>query len=223
MAFALSHCVGLTTLHPDEAVKFYAELLGMEPAPSIEGLKLQAGKLAFFLDPGQRQPAILEIITDNLHTARPLLRSFGFEEQTWHGPGKLNLVTDPFGIAWNIFEDTSDEEWPALPTSNPIVPAKIALHLHETAKAAQFYADVFQESATETPSGWTIDSNQVRLLIEPGLPHGPAFYIDLQAAPNPDQIKEFFQSKSTQVDQFGTAWKLIARPSPEKAVVESKT
>lgn len=223
MAFALSHCVGITILNPDEAVKFYADLLGMTPAPSIEGLKLQAGPLAFFIDPGQRQPAILELTTDNLAEARPALRSFGFQEQTWHGPGKLNLVTDPFGNSWNIFEDNQEFDWPSLPTSNPVVPAKIAVNVHETQKAAQFFADVLQESATETPSGWTIDSNQVRLILEPGLPPGPAFYIDLQAANNPDKIMEFFQTKSTQVDPFGIAWKLITRPTPEKAVVQSKT
>ncbi len=219
MPFELSECIGLTTLQPDEAVKLYTELFGMTQSPSHDGLKLSTGKLAFFLDPGPRQPPILELLTEDLIEARPILRALGFEEQTWHGPGKLNLVTDPFGIAWNIFQSAPESEWPSLPTTHPAIPAKIALHLHETQRAAQFYADVFEESATKTPAGWTIDSNQIRLIIEPGLPQGPAFYVDPQACPDPQSLTEFFEGRSCTVDQHGVTWKLISRPTSEMAVI----
>lgn len=202
-------------------VATYVRRFGMRTTDSAEGLKLDAGVLAFYIDPGTRQPPILELITSDLAPARAMLRAFGCQEQAWHGPGKLNLVFDPFGIAWNVYEGETDEDWIERMERVSPIPGKIVLHLHEGAKAAAFYAELLGEAATQTPTGWTIDSNHVRLLIEPGLPHGPAFFADSAGAPDPEGLEEFFASKKSQVDEFGVTWRATTRSGPANAVVEA--
>lgn len=219
MAFDLSPCVGLTTPHPDPLVKLYTTLFELAPNHSIDGLKLNSESLSFFVDPGQRQSPILELSTPDLYAARPLLRALGFEELTWHGEGLLNLLSDPFGISWNVFQTLPKSTWPIINPNPPIILPKIALHLHESTKAAQFYANLLQQSATKTPSGWTIDSNHIRLVIEPGLPHGPAFYVDPNNSQDPQALIEFFGDKTTQTDDYGITWKLSPRPPSATAAI----
>ena len=219
MSFELSPCIGLTIPQPNLMIERYTQLLELTPKPSIDGLKLASDTLQFFVDPGQRQPPILELQTDNLEEARPLVRAFGCEELIWHGEGELNLICDPFGISWNILQADPNPEWPELPVTNSLILPKIGLHLHESMKAAQFYADFLHQNATKTPSGWTIDSNHIRLVIEPGLPHGPVFYLDPNNAADPQPLREFFSEKSTQTDEFGITWKLNPKPHSDRAVI----
>lgn len=222
MSFQLSKCVGLTVPDPDAAAQFYESWLGIKATHTVDGLQLLGGGLTFFIDPGDRRPPLLEFLTDDLESARAILKGFGFAEEVWYGPGKLNLVTDPFGIHWNIYQLIPGDNWPMIDSHLPPVAAKIALQIHETQRAAQFYADILAEPAMQTPSGWTIDSGDLRLIIEPGLPAGPLFYVD----PDSDQVNnefltEIFNGKSSTVDQFGTPWKLLPRPADGKAVIST--
>lgn len=221
MAFCISPCIGLTTPNPGEMVAEYTGLFGMQQAADAEGLRLEAGFLSFYVDPGQRQPPILELLTKDLASARALLRAFGCQEQAWNGESKLNLVTDRFGIAWNIHQGQPTKDWLDQMDRVAAVPAKIALHLHEGAKAAAYYAELLGEPATHTPGGWTIDSNHVRIVVEPGLPHGPAFYADAAAAPDPEAVAGFFAGRTCHVDRFGITWKAALRDGPANAVVEA--
>ncbi|MBX3113090.1 MAG: VOC family protein [Fimbriimonadaceae bacterium] len=222
MSFQLSKCIGLTVPNPDEAALFYESWLGINPTHTRDGLQLVGGGLTFYIDPGQRRQPLLEFLTEDLKEARPILRSLGFQEEVWYGPGKLNMVADPFGIQWNVYQEIPDEPWPVIDIGFPPIPAKIGLHIHEIEKAAQFYADLFEESATKTPSGWTIDSNGIRLIIEDGIPPGPIFFVDTNAEKvEMSVLNELFGTKSTAVDDFGTPWKVVPHLSGGKAVISS--
>jgi hypothetical protein len=222
MAFKLSHCIGITTPDLTALVTTYGERFGLQSDHTPDGFAIFADPLILYLDPGPRQPPILELVTDSIDQARPLLRAFGCQELAWNGLGKLNLVTDPFGINWNIYQAVPENRWPKLLAQPSVILPKVALHLHETAKAAQFYSDLLAENALKTLSGWIIDSNQIRLVIEPGLPHGPALYIDLDTLPDPTSFLELVNNKSTHTDEFGITWKLNNRPAPAKAIINPK-
>lgn len=222
MSFQLSKCIGLTVSHPQQAAEFYESWLGISPLHTPEGLQLPGAGLTFFLDPDDRRPPLLELLTDDLESARTMLSHFGCREEVWYGPGKLNLISDPFGLHWNIYQQIPENPWPVIKSNLPSVPAKLTIQTHETEKAARFYADLLNEPAMETPSGWAIDSNGIRLIIEPGLPPGIVFTVDSDSPlVNAEITEEVFGGKHCSIDPFGTPWKLLSRPNEGKAVVVS--
>lgn len=215
MGFGLSRCVGLTAPHPDAMVQKYRDALGWEMLTSDQGLCLTDGALRAYVDPGERRPPVLELLTDHLSAARGQLRALGFEEVTWKGSGELNLVVDPFGNSWNIFELGADDEDEDFDFDSPTL-ARIGLHTHEPAKVAEFFSTVLERPATLSGHVWVIDSDPVRLRIEPGLPNGPVFLLEdslqLQAlGSQPGQ--------STLTDTWGITWRVLPRPPASTAVI----
>lgn len=223
MPFEVSPCIGLTVPDPGEASRYYQNALGMKLVGLQDGVELAAGPIRFFIDPGRPRVPVLELLTQNLAQARQDLRGFGCEEVIWKGPDEANIVVDPFGIRWNVFECPDfDPLFPSLdPGDCPVLP-KIGIQTPYAIKAADFYANLCQHAHSISHDAWFVDGRFVRLRIEDLLPPGPAFFVD----PGFDlsQIDERAVGESAvAVDPFGVRW----RPGPANpsdiAAVQTKS
>ncbi|MDK3162191.1 hypothetical protein QPK87_37435 [Kamptonema cortianum] len=186
------------------AAQMYAATLGMSAASGSSQMELAAGVFHFFIDPGKPHAPVLELLTNDLAKARAAARSLAMEEVVWKGVGKLNLLVDPFGVRWNVYEEASElADIDADFEESEVIP-KLAIHAPELSRAADFYATIFELSHFQTPSGYVMDHGTIQLSIEEGLPIGPAFYVSssevlerLGAAPG----RKIF------TDAFGVTWK----------------
>ncbi len=222
MSFEVSPCIGLTVPDPGLASRFYQEVLGMKLVGVRDGVELSAGTLRFFIDPGRLRVPVLELLTENLDKARLDIRTFGCEEVIWKGPEEANIVVDPFGFRWNIFECPEPDNYQFAPEGDlsPILP-KIGLQTPYTIKAADFYADLCDHARSLSHGAWFVDGRFVRLRIEDLLPPGPAFFLD----PGFDLTQIDPRATGEQavaVDPYGLRW----RPGPANpsdiAVVQTK-
>lgn len=212
--FWLSRYVGLTSPDPQHAVHTYAAKLGMEPVPHHIA-EVQAGPLHFCIDPGDPAPPVLELMTPRLAEARPALRARGFTELVWKGVGETNLVADPFGNKWNVYQhDPADDDFPE---EHPNVLPKIGLIHHRPHDVAHFYAALFEAKLSQRGTAFIIDSGPIRLRVQSGLPEGPTFWL------HPDfDIGRLTDgpTKSYVIDDNKVCWRHADATDLEYAVVD---
>lgn len=221
MGFQVSPCVGIIVPDPPQASSFYQEKLGMNFVGLTSGLKLAANTLRFFLDPGRLQPPVLELLVPNLEEARTALRKFGFEEASWQGPDKANLVVDPFGIRWNIYHapNLDDLKEPHKTAGCPVL-AKIGIQTPFPVKAADFYAELLELPLTTSHNAWFVDGRFVRLRFEDVSPPGPVFYLhpDFDLTTLDDTA---ITPQAVAMDPYGIRWKRGPIAQTETAVVQT--
>ena len=197
------------------AAQVYAASLGMSAASGSSQIELVAGVFHFFIDPGKPHAPVLELLTNDLAKARAAARSLAMEEVVWKGVGNLNLLVDPFGVRWNVYEVAS--ELPDINTEfeeSEVMP-KLAIHAPELSKAADFYATLFEMTHFRTPNGYVMDHGAIQLSIEEGLPIGPVFYVS-----SSEVLERLGASTGRKIftDAFGVTWKCQNLASFQTAV-----
>jgi catechol 2,3-dioxygenase-like lactoylglutathione lyase family enzyme len=107
MKLKFSRCFALQTPDVEKASAFYREIMGLDLVESTdENLELKAGQFRFFLDKGPAMGPIMEYVVKDLDVAREELLNAGCEIIRWSGKGKPCYMKDPFGLVFNVFEET---------------------------------------------------------------------------------------------------------------------
>mgnify|MGYP003428867924 FL=1 len=102
-----SGCVAYQVPDRRKAVEFYSRVFGYEMvAETTDNIELNASPIRLFIDQGPTLGPIMEIVVDNLETARVELLAHGCTEIRWEGRGKPCYLRDPFGICFNVWEDS---------------------------------------------------------------------------------------------------------------------
>jgi catechol 2,3-dioxygenase-like lactoylglutathione lyase family enzyme len=105
--FTFSRCFALQTPDIDVAAKFYQETLGLELVERTnDGFELKAGQFRFFLEKGPALGPIMEYVVKDLDIAKEYLLRSGCQFVRWDGKGKPCYMRDPFGMIFNVFEET---------------------------------------------------------------------------------------------------------------------
>jgi catechol 2,3-dioxygenase-like lactoylglutathione lyase family enzyme len=109
MPFKFSRCFLLQTPEPEKALAFYHDIMGLEPAPPKPGeIELRAGQFRFFLDKGEPMGPVMEYVVPHLDAAKAKLLAAGCKVVRWDGIGKPCYMRDPFGMIFNVFQETED-------------------------------------------------------------------------------------------------------------------
>ncbi len=87
-------------------MEFYRDKIGLEVvdegAPQIE---FDTAPVRLFVDRGDKQALIFELLVDDLDAAKLDLVEKGCEILRWEGKGKTCYVRDPFGFIFNVWEE----------------------------------------------------------------------------------------------------------------------
>ncbi|MBS1715606.1 MAG: VOC family protein [Armatimonadetes bacterium] len=222
MALVVSPCVGLVTPDPGAAAGFLCDVLDMEIVGTDAGIELWGGPLRFFIDPGQPRPLVFELATDDHAQARQLVRSFGFEELVWRGPGQSCLARDPFGLVFNIHQDSSGLGSFDLEGFEPaLIKPCIGAGLPDPHEAASFYSEVLDSPFSRLPDGsYVVGSGPVRLRFRFGVGTAPMVWLRADAP-----VKKLLTNGCRKsdgnavVDPYGVHWCVEAAPEARTAVV----
>ncbi len=107
MPYKFSRCFALQTPDPEKALKFYQTVFGLEKVESgANEIELKAGQFRFFLDQGTPMGPIMEFVVPDLEQAKTELLAAGCEIVRWGGLGKPCYMKDPFGLIFNVFQET---------------------------------------------------------------------------------------------------------------------
>ncbi len=106
MPYKFSNCICLQVPQTKEAREFYENVMGL-PVSGEEGetVELEAEQNRLFLDQGEPLGPILEFLVPDLEAAREELLRKGCEVIQWEGKGGCCYLRDPFGFAFNLFEE----------------------------------------------------------------------------------------------------------------------
>ena len=103
-----SNCVCYQVTDRNKAVAFYRDVFGYKLVEETEqNTELAAPPIRLFIDQGPPLGPIMELVVDDLETARVELLAHGCTEVRWDGRGKPCYLRDPFGICFNVWEDPS--------------------------------------------------------------------------------------------------------------------
>ena len=104
--FKFSQHIAISTPDYDKAVKFYKDVLGFEVNREIadDSIELKADQNILCLDKSKKPGLTLELIVDDLEKAKAELIKRGCKILCWEGKGLPNVVEDPFGVQFNIWE-----------------------------------------------------------------------------------------------------------------------
>jgi predicted enzyme related to lactoylglutathione lyase len=109
MPFSFSRCFLLQTPEPEKALAFYRDVMELELLVSKPGeTELRAGQFRFFLDKGEPMGPVMEYVVPDLETAKQKLLDAGCKIVRWDGVGKSCYMRDPFGMVFNVFQETED-------------------------------------------------------------------------------------------------------------------
>jgi catechol 2,3-dioxygenase-like lactoylglutathione lyase family enzyme len=108
MQFKFSRCFALQTPNTDTAIEFYKNVMGLELVESIANtIELRAGQFRFFIDQGPAMGPIMEYVVQDLDAAKEVLLGAGCQIVRWDGKGNSCYMKDPFGLLFNVFEETA--------------------------------------------------------------------------------------------------------------------
>lgn len=223
MFFRISPCVGLCTPDIETASQFYCEAMGMMLDSFEEGAELIAGPMHIFLDKGPRGSIVFELLTPDLETAKGKLKFYGFETVAWNGAGRANIVRDPFGLVFNVFEYGEDEEVEVDRDGHPFYRPIIGAVTPSPKPIAEFYSMVLQQPANRLSDGsYILSGGDVSLRFRPGETDAQVLWlaydapvellIDVGCTPLEDDRSVF-------TDPFGVSWAVETRDQPTHAVV----
>jgi len=105
MKFELSRAVALQADDVSAAQTFYTEVLGFPVNDDTGLLAVDADPLTMYFDKKKYCSGLLmELLVDDVDAAREHLEAHGCEVLTWGGRGKTNIIRDPFGVHYNIWQ-----------------------------------------------------------------------------------------------------------------------
>ncbi|UCG62845.1 MAG: hypothetical protein JSV52_06060 [Candidatus Zixiibacteriota bacterium] len=108
MPYKFSRCFAMEHPQSTELIRFYREQIGLkivEAGP--DQVEFGTDPVRLFVNQGDQQTLIFELIVPDLEKAREDLTAKGCEILRWEGKGKTCYVRDPFGFVFNIWEDPS--------------------------------------------------------------------------------------------------------------------
>jgi catechol 2,3-dioxygenase-like lactoylglutathione lyase family enzyme len=109
MQFTFSRCFLMQTPDLEGALKFYRDTLGLEQVSTQPGeTELKAGQFRFFLDKGEPMGPVMEYVVPDLDAAKEILLTAGCTVVRWDGLGKSCYLRDPFGMVFNVFQETEN-------------------------------------------------------------------------------------------------------------------
>ena len=102
MKFEFNNCVALQTNNPEQAQKFYEDIMGMNFDMEEDGSKYtKNGELLFFIDKeSQIKGPVLDIFTEDIEKSKEHLINNGCKVLKWDDTGKYMI--DPFGMCFNL-------------------------------------------------------------------------------------------------------------------------
>lgn len=106
--FRVSRNIGLQVHNVEQARAFYEKVLGFkQPVESlVEEVGFETDHNSIFLIDGKENLGpVMELVVNDLETAKDHLVANGFEIVRWEGKGKDCYVKEPFGMVFNIWEE----------------------------------------------------------------------------------------------------------------------
>jgi catechol 2,3-dioxygenase-like lactoylglutathione lyase family enzyme len=106
MPYKFSRCFAMQHPRSEELVVFYREKIGLNLVHSdTEEPEFDAAPVRLFVDNGEEQALIFELLVPDLEAARQDLVAKGCQIIRWEGRGKTCYVRDPFGFVFNVWEE----------------------------------------------------------------------------------------------------------------------
>jgi predicted enzyme related to lactoylglutathione lyase len=111
MKFRVSNRSAVQVSDATAAAAFYGGALGL-PISEEEGFHaVDFGPLTLYVDPADLSDGIvLELCTEDVEAARTYLTDKGCRVLRWEGVGKVCLIEDPFGIRFNLWQESLDTD-----------------------------------------------------------------------------------------------------------------
>ena len=211
------------TPNVDGAMQFYRDRMGMTLGSLEEGLVLEAGPMRMYLDPGPISKTVFEILTLDLAAAKAKLRFYGYEVVNWMGPGKTNLVRDPFGLEFNVFEQAEESWVEIVPDEHVHFRPIIGAAASSVPPIAEFYSMVLQSPANRLSDGsLLISGGSVGMRVFDSEHDFPAVWLS-NVAPVEQMIEggAVFLDAEHQLlrDPFGVCWSIEPRSESTRAAV----
>lgn len=109
MKFKVSDRSAVQVKDAAAAAEFYGGVLGL-PISEEEGFhSVAAGPLTLYIDPSEiGEGIVLELCVADVEAARTYLTARGCKVLRWEGVGKVCFIEDPFGIRFNLWQETSE-------------------------------------------------------------------------------------------------------------------
>ena len=113
MKFRISPNIAVRTSQYNKAVDFYSGLLDLpDRSPSPDLADFAADPLSLFVIADEEiSGPVLELFVDDLERAREQLVAKGCEVIRWRGKGQDCYVRDPFGVMFNVWEESGSENF----------------------------------------------------------------------------------------------------------------
>lgn len=112
MKIKMSPNIAVRTDRFDEAVEFYSRVIGFvnrSDDPDLGDFDASPMRMFVVEDP-EIKGMIHELFVDDLEDARKELVKNGCEVIRWQGKGQDCYIRDPFGVTYNLWEESRDEK-----------------------------------------------------------------------------------------------------------------
>jgi predicted enzyme related to lactoylglutathione lyase len=107
MSYQMSSNIAVRTDRLAEAITFYTQVLGFEiRSTDNDSADIDASPIRLFvIEDHEITGAVMELIVQDLETAREELVAQGCKVLRWRGKGQDCYIRDPFGVIYNLWED----------------------------------------------------------------------------------------------------------------------
>lgn len=108
MRFRMSPNIAVPAVRTGEAARFYSDVLGFPRRDGPGGIdEIGADPFTFLVTAdAELQGPVLELFVEDVEAAREVLVAHGCEVVRWEGKGRDCYVRDPFGVTFNLWEET---------------------------------------------------------------------------------------------------------------------
>lgn len=107
MQFRFSRCMAVQVPDLAKAIDYYHGQLGLEIVHrDKQGIELGRGPGRLFLEESPLTGQVAEFLCDDLNKGKQYLMEAGCEVIVWEGKGGRCYLKDPFGVVFNVFEET---------------------------------------------------------------------------------------------------------------------
>ncbi len=225
MQLRVSPCIGLVTPEIERAAEFYVNAMGMGLDEEQDSVELLAGPLHLFIDPGPIGQPVFELLVEDLDASEGKFKFFGFETLVWNGVGKANLVRDPFGLVFNVFEYGDDDYFEVAAGSDGSFCPHIGAVTPDTKAVAEFYSTVLQQPANKLSDGSILVSGgELGLRFMKGTVNVGVIWL-AHSVSVPQLVRSGCESIEDGgrviADPFGLCWAIEKRQAATHAVVHT--